>query len=56
MSKPEIKQALISIVMGACTIFLVSLLEGLLDFLQNHGAEIAGGAVAAWRYALSAKV
>jgi hypothetical protein len=55
MTKPEIKNALISIIIGACTIFLVSLLEGLLDFLKNHGAEIVGSGVAAWKYALSSK-
>ena len=56
MTKPEVKQALISIVVGAGTIFIVSLLQGLLEFFQNHGAEIIGAGVASWRYALTARV
>ena len=56
MSKPEIKSALISILIGATTIFLVNLLGGLLEFVQNHGAELIGASVASWKYALHAKV
>lgn len=56
MTRPEIKSALVSIFIGACTIFLVSFLEGLLDFLRGHAAELIGGGVASWKYALHAKV
>ena len=56
MTKLELKQALKSIIIGAITIFLVSFLEGLADFLKENGPEITGAGVAAWRYALSAKV
>lgn len=56
MTRPEIKQALISILVGAITIFIVNLLGGLLDFFQAHGAELLGASVASWKYALHAKV
>ena len=56
MSKPEIKSALISLLVGAITVFLVNLLQGLLDFVQTHGAELIGASVASWKYALHAKV
>lgn len=49
MTRAEAIQAGKSILIGALTIFLVSLLEGALDLIRNHGPEIIGGAVAAWR-------
>ena len=56
MNKVELKQAMISIICGALTIFLVTLLEGLLEFIKTYGAEIVGSGVAAWRYALKARI
>ena len=56
MNKEEIKSALTSILIGAIPIFLVSLLEGLLDFIRNNAAELIGASVASWKYALHAKV
>ncbi len=50
MTKEQLKQALISILIGALTIFLVNLLEGLLGFLKDWMASGAGGVVATARY------
>lgn len=46
MNKQQIKSALISILIGALTIFLTQLLEGLLAFLKEWMAVGAGGLVA----------
>lgn len=46
MNKKQIKQALLSILIGALTIFLTQLLEGLLSFIKEWMAAGAGGVVA----------
>jgi thiamine transporter ThiT len=46
MSKSQLKQALISILIGAITIFITTLLQGLIDFLQSWMSLGAGGVVA----------
>ena len=50
MTKQQLKQAIISVVIGAITIALVDLLEGLLGIAQSWLAEGTGGAVAGTRY------
>lgn len=50
MTKEQIKQALISIVIGALTIALVDLLQGLLDFLKTWMIQGTGGVVASATY------
>lgn len=47
MNKSQIKQALISILIGALTIFLTQLLEGLLGFIKEWMTYGTGGVVAA---------
>jgi hypothetical protein len=46
MTATQIKQALISILIGAITIFLTQLLEGLLSFVKEWMTLGAGGVVA----------
>ena len=52
MTKEQIKQALISILIGALTIFLLNLLEGLFGLAKTWLTDGAGGAVATGRYLL----
>ena len=52
MSKEQFKQALISVVVGAATVFLVSVLEGVLGVVKSWMAEGVGGTVASARYLL----
>ena len=46
MTTDQIRQALISILIGAITIFLTQILQGLLDFLKEWMTLGAGGVVA----------
>ena len=46
MTTKQIKSALISILIGAITIFLTQILQGLLDFLKEWMTLGAGGVVA----------
>lgn len=50
MTSKQIKQALISIVVGALTVFAVNLLEGLLHFINEWIANGAGATVASASY------
>jgi len=50
MTREQIKQALISVLIGAITIFLVNFLEGVLGILNHWIADGTGGAVAMSRY------
>lgn len=50
MSKAQIKHALISILIGAITIFITQLLQGLLGFINTWLADGTGGVVATGAY------
>ncbi len=50
MPKDQIKQILISILIGAIVAFLSSLFDSLLTFLRDYGNNLAGGAVATAKY------
>lgn len=50
MTKQQIRSALLSILIGAATIFLTELLQGLLGFIKTWMAQGAGGAVATGTY------
>ena len=50
MSKEQIKHALISILIGAITIFITQLLQGLLGFINTWLANGTGGVVATGAY------
>lgn len=50
VSKEQYKKILISVLIGALVAFFSSLFDGLLDFLQNNGNNIAGGLVSAIFY------
>ena len=52
MDKSDIKRALISILVAGLAAFFASLAEGLLQFLQNNGPEIASGALAGAIYTI----
>ena len=53
MDKENLKQILVSILIGAFTAFLTSLLEGILTFLQGAGNNLVGGMVAGATFARS---
>lgn len=46
MTTEQFKQALISILIGAITIFLTQILQGLLDFIKEWMTLSSGGIVA----------
>lgn len=50
MNQEQLKQAIISVLIGAVTIMLVNLLQGLLHILNEWIANGAGGTVAAASY------
>jgi len=50
MTKENLKQALISILIAALAAFVSSLSQGLLDFIQSHAVDISAGAVSAAVY------
>lgn len=43
MSKENLKQALVSICIGACVAFFSTLFQGLADFLTTHSTQIVAG-------------
>jgi len=51
-SKGNWKQVLMSIFIGALVAFLTSLIDGLVDFMQGQGNNIAGGITSTIRYAV----
>jgi hypothetical protein len=55
MSKTQIKQALISILIGAITIFITQILQGLLGFINEWLASGTGGVVATSIYAIQSR-
>ncbi len=50
MTKPDIKHAIFSLVIGLAVTFLMSLFQGLLDILKAHATDIIGGASATITY------
>ena len=46
MTKDQLKQAVLSIVVGACVAFLTSLFTELAAFLKSHSTEIVSGSSA----------
>jgi hypothetical protein len=56
MSKEQIKQALISILIGAITIFITQILQGLLGLVNQWLANGTGAAVATGTYIIKNKI
>lgn len=50
MTKEHIKQALLSILIGASVAFLTTLIEGLADFIRSNGEHIVAGIVSTAYY------
>ena len=50
MTKDQIKNALVSIVIGAITIFITQLLQGLIHFLNDLMVNTLGGTTSAGAY------
>lgn len=50
MSKENLKQALISILIAALTAFLASLLDGLANLIKANAVEVMSGAVSSAVY------
>lgn len=50
MNKEQLRQAIIAILVGAVTAFLTSFFNGIADWLNGHGTEVVGGAVATAKY------
>lgn len=50
MSKDHIKQALLSILIGASVAFLTVLIEGLAEFIKSNGEHIVAGMVSTAYY------
>lgn len=50
MTKEQMRQAIISILIGAVVAGLSALFEGAIALLKGHGNDIAGGIVASARY------
>ena len=51
MTSDQIKHALISILIGALSVFISQLLSGILHFLQGYAGDILGGGMGAVTYA-----
>lgn len=50
MTKDQIKHALISLLVGALVSFILTLFQGILDFLKENAVDIIGGASATITY------
>lgn len=50
MTKENVKQVIISIVIGACVAFFSTLFEGLAAFFKAHSTEIISGGATASAY------
>lgn len=50
MNKAQVKQALISFLIGAIVAFITTFLEGALEYFQGMENNVLGGAVAAIRH------
>lgn len=43
MNKDNVKQVVVSVVIGACVAFFSTLFQGLADLLKSHSVEIISG-------------
>lgn len=50
MNKENVKQVVVSIVVGACVAFFSTLFQGLADLLKSHSVEIVSGVSSAGVY------
>ena len=50
MTKEHLKQALVSIIIGASVAFLTVLIEGLADFVRSNGEHVMAGLVSTAYY------
>lgn len=50
MSNYNLKQVLISILVGACVAFISTLFDGILEFMRTHGKDIVAGTIATATY------
>lgn len=50
MTQEQIKHALLSILIGALSVFVSQLLSGVLHFLQGYMSDILGGTAGATAY------
>lgn len=50
MTKAQLKQAIISIIIGALVAFISTFFEGVLSFLKGHGSDTLGGITASVIY------
>jgi len=50
MTQEQVKNALISLLIGACISFFSVLFQELATFLKSHSTEIMSGATAAYYY------
>ena len=42
ITREQLRQALISIIVGACVAFLSTLFEGVITFLRDHAVDLSG--------------
>lgn len=50
MKKENVKQVVVSVIVGACVAFFSTLFQGLADLLKSHSVEIASGLSASGVY------
>lgn len=50
MTREQLKNALISLVIGACIAFFSTLFQALAELLKAHSTEIISGAASAYYY------
>lgn len=50
MNKDQLKNALISLVLGVCISFFATLFQALAEFLKANSTEIIAGATSAYYY------
>lgn len=50
MKNTNLKQVLISIIIGACVAFFSTLFESLADFMKSHATDIVAGGVTSFHY------
>jgi len=50
MTREQLKNAIISLVIGACVAFFSTLFTSLADLIKSHGTEIVSGAASAYYY------
>lgn len=50
MTPEQIKNAIMSIVIGACVAFMTTLFQELASFIKLHGPDLMSGGVSAYYY------